>query len=563
MRQIPRRAAWALALITVTFILPVSAFGQSGQSIQQQASQAATAQAAGGGKQLSVDEAVALALEQNLNLQVQRLDPQLQDLSILQVKTAWTPVVSSTFSNRSATSPVSSVLAGAVDSLTNDNLIANVQAGQLLPWGADYHLSWSSSRFKSNSVFDSPNPLLQSNVSASYTQPLLRNFRIDGTRQQLLISRKNREITDVQLQQTVLTTTRAVKNAYWDLVFAHENLKVQQQSLDVARESLKNNKSRVQIGTMAPIDIIEAEAEVARNEEAVIIAEATIMGAEDALRQLILDPKTPEFWSTRFELTDQPTFRDQAADVEAAVRNAIANRTDLVQMKKNMEATDVNIRYFRNQILPDLNLQAGYGLTGQGGTVYEFDDGFPPVPLSSTRTAYSSVLSRMFTNDYHNWSLAVSVGYPIGRSAAEAGLARAKVSYAQSQLQLRSMELAVTTQVRAVGRQLNTNRKRVDATRASRQLSERRLEAEQKKFAAGMSNNFQVIQAQRDLAQARNAELQAVLDYNRSVIDFEVVQQAPLSGGGTVGLASASTVPQVSSGNVPTGGSTGSNRQQE
>jgi len=556
MRQIPRRAAWALALMTVIFILPVSAFGQSGQSIQQQASQAATAQAAAIGKQLSVDEAVALALEQNLNLQVQRLDPQLQDLSILQVKTAWTPVVSSTFSNRSATSPVSSVLAGAVDSLTNDNLVANVQAGQLLPWGGDYNLSWSSSRFKSNSVFDSPNPLLQSNVSASYTQPLLRNFRIDGTRQQLLISQKNREITDVQLRQTVLTTTRAVKNAYWDLVFAHENLKVQQQSLEVSRESLKNNKSRVQIGTMAPIDIIEAEAEVARNEEAVIIAEATIMGAEDALRQLILDPKTPEFWSTRFELTDQPTFQDQTVDVDAAVRNAIANRTDLVQMKKNIEASDVNIRYFRNQILPDLNLQAGYGLTGQGGTVFDFDDSFPPVALSSTRTAYGSVLSRMFSNDYHNWSLALSVGYPIGRSSAEAGLARAKVSYAQSQLQLRNMELAVTTQVRAVGRQLNTNRKRVDATRASRQLSERRLEAEQKKFAAGMSNNFQVIQAQRDLAQARNAELQAVLDYNRSVIDFEVVQQSPLSGG-TVGLANASTVPQVSSGNIATGGSTG------
>ena len=120
----------------------------------------------------------------------------------------------------------------------------------------------------------------------------------------------------------------------------------------------------------------------------------------------------------------------------------------------------------------------------------------------------------------------------------------------------------MTTQVREVARQLNTNRKRVDATRASRQLAERRLEAEQKKFAAGMSTNFQVIQAQRDLSQARNAELQAVLDYNRSVVDFEIVQQAPLSGG-TVGLANASTVPQVSSGNIATGGSTGSNRQQE
>jgi len=558
MRQITIRVACALALLTAPLVTPVA----SGQSLQQQATQSATAQAGAVTKRLSVDDAVALALEQNLNLQVQRLDPQIQDLNIAQVKTAWTPIVASTVTNRSATSPVSSVFAGAEDQLVNENFGATLQATQLLPWGANYNVSWSSSRFKSNSVFDSPNPLLQSNVSANYNQPLLRNFRIDGTRQQLLISRKNREITDVQLAQTVLTTTRAVKNAYWDLVFAHENLKVQQQSLEVSRESLRNNKSRVQIGTMAPIDIIEAEAEVARNEEAVIVAEAAISGAEDALRQLILDPKQPDFWATTFEPADAPSFREQVVDVEAAVRNAVERRTDLLQLRKNIEATDVNIRYFRNQILPDLNLQAGYGLTGQGGTVYDFSDGFPPIPLNATTTAYGSVLSRMFSNDYHNWSLMLTIGYPIGRSSAEAGLARAKVSYTQSQLQLRNMELAVATQVRAVARQLNTNRKRVDATRASRQLSERRLEAEQKKFAAGMSNNFQVIQAQRDLAQARNAELQAILDHNRSVIDFEVVQQAPLSGG-TVGLAAASTVPQVSSGNLPTGGSTGGSRQEE
>ena len=544
MGQISRRPALALALISATVLFPVSGFGQS---LQAQAAQAATGQT-GITKRLSVDEAVALALEQNLNLQVQRLDPELQDLTIAQVKTAWTPLVSSTFSNRSSTSPVSSFFAGAENQLTNDNFGATVQASQLLPWGANYNVQWSNTRLRSNSLFDSPNPSLQSAVGATYTQPLLRNFRIDGTRQQLLISRKNREITDVQLQQTVLATTRAVKHGYWDLVFAHENLKVQQQSLQVSLESLKNNKARVEIGTMAPIDIIEAEAEVARNEESVIVAEAQIMRAEDALRQVIMDPKSPDFWSIHFELTDQPTFRDQAVDVDSAVKNAMEKRTDLAQMRKSLEASDVNIRYFRNQILPDLNLQAGYGLTGQGGTVYEFGEGFPPPVLSSTTTAYGSVLSRMFSNDYHNWSLMLTVGYPIGRSGAEAGLARSKVAYSQSQLQLRNMELQVATQVREVGRQLNTNRKRVDATRASRQLSERRLEAEQKKFAAGMSNNFQVIQAQRDLAQARNAELQAILDYNRSFIDFEVVQQAPVSGNGGVGLATATGLQQQSQG---------------
>ncbi|HEY3382340.1 MAG TPA: TolC family protein, partial [Vicinamibacterales bacterium] len=499
----------ACALMLAAFLAPASVFGQTGQA--PATGQAATP-AAAAARRLSVNDAVKLALEQNLSLQVQRIDPQLQDLSIAQVRTAWTPNLSTTITNQSSTSQPSSFLSGVVDSAVSDRFQANVAANQLLPWGANYNVAWNSNRFKSNSAFDSPNPSLAASLSGSYTQPLLRNFKIDSTRQQLLISKKNREMSDVQLRQTVLATVRSVKNAYWDLAYAVANAKVQQQSLDIARESLRNNKSRVQIGTMAPIDIIEAEAEVARNEESAIVAEAAITRAEDGLRQLVFDPKTPEFWSMTFDLTDQPTFQAQTVDVDLAVKNALAQRTDIINMRKNLEATDINIRYYRNQTLPDLNVQGGYGLTGQGGKEIKFSNDFPPVPLSVIENGYGSTLSKMFSNDFHNWSFSVTVGYPIGRSAAEAGLARARVARSQTELQMRSLELQVTTQVREVARTVNTDRKRVDATRASRQLAERKLEAEQKKFQAGMSTNFQVIQAQRDLASARNAELQAVLD---------------------------------------------------
>jgi outer membrane protein TolC len=314
---------------------------------------------------------------------------------------------------------------------------------------------------------------------------------------------------------------------------------------------------------MAPIDIIEAQAEVARNEEAVIVAEAQITRAEDALRALVFDPKNPDFWNVRFELTEQPAFKAQAVDVDRAVKNALTKRTDLEQQRKNLEATDINIRYFRNQTLPDLNVQAGYGVTGQGGTTYDFTNTFPPLLLSSVTTPYSSVLSKMLGNNFHNWSFAVTVGYPIGRSTAEAGLARARVSYSQSQLQLRNAEMLVATQVREVARQLNTNQKRVDATRASRELAEKKLEAQQKKFAAGMSTNFEVIQAQRDLAAARNAELLALLDFNRSQVDFDTVQQAPVNGSVATGLATAASVQQQSTGsNTTTNTSGGTNRNQ-
>jgi outer membrane protein TolC len=339
-------------------------------------------------------------------------------------------------------------------------------------------------------------------------------------------------------------------------------MKVQQQSLDIARQSLQDNRSRVNIGTMAPIDIIEAQAEVARNEEAVIVAEAQITRAEDALRALVFDPKNPDFWATRFELTEQPAFKAQPIDVDGAVKNALTRRTDLEQQRKSLEAEDVSIRYYRNQTLPDLNVQAGYGLVGQGGTVFDFSNTFPPVLRSSANTPYSSVLSKMLGNDFHNWSLAVVVGYPIGRSQAEAGLARAKVSYSQSLLQLRQSELVVATQVREIARQLNTNQKRVDATRASRELAEKKLEAQQKKFAAGMSTNFEVIQAQRDLAAARNAELSALLDFNRSQVDFDTVQQAPVGGSVASGFATAASVTQGATGGTTTSTlATGTGRQ--
>jgi outer membrane protein len=528
-------------LVFAACLLPASAFGQSGGQSGQSGlvlPPLATDQPpAGTVKKLSIDEAVALALEQNLTLQVQRLDPQLQDLTIEQVKSAWTPNVGTTWTAGSSTSPTSSFFSGATDQLKSDKYNFSVQADQFLPWGGNYNVTWLNNKAKSNSIYDTPNPSLGSNLAASYTQPLLRNFRIDSTRQQLLISKKNREMTDVQLRQTVLITVRLVKNSYWNLAYAVENMKVQQQSLDISRESLRNNKSRVGIGTMAPIDIIEAEAEVARNEEAVIVAEADISRAEDALRQLIFDPKSTDLWNVRFELTDPPVFRAQDVDQNAAVKNALERRTDLVAMRKLLDADDINIRYFKNQILPDVNVRAGYGLAGQGGTNVKYDDSFPPIPISVVESGWGSVLSQMFSNDYHNWSMAVTVGYPLGRSNAEAALARAKVSYSQNALQLRGQELTVASQVREVVRTVNTARKRVDATRASRDLAQRRLEAEQKKFQAGMSTTFQVIQAQRDLASARNAELQAVLDYNRALVDLETVQEAPVNGA-TISLAS-------------------------
>jgi outer membrane protein TolC len=288
---------------------------------------------------------------------------------------------------------------------------------------------------------------------------------------------------------------------------------------------------------MAPLDIVQAEAEVAQREEGVILAEASIARAEDRLRALIANPvDQPEFWTMRLEPSDPPSYQPVAINLDAAVRNALAVRTDLVTTRKQIEANDISIRYFRNQSLPDVNAVVNYSAIGLAGTQFEFGEGFPPPVRNQTQRSFGTALGDAFMSDFPTWSVQLQVNYPIGASTAETNLARTRLQNTQARKQLQSEELQVTTQIRDLARNVQTNGKRIEATRASRALAEKRLEAEEKKFTAGMTSSFLVIQAQRDLAQARNNELLATIDYLKSVVDYETSQQAPLSGGGS-GLA--------------------------
>jgi outer membrane protein TolC len=254
----------------------------------------------------------------------------------------------------------------------------------------------------------------------------------------------------------------------------------------------------------------------------------------------------------RIEPTELPQVTMVTVDTDALVRNALDKRTDLDQTKKTIEASDISIRYARNQTLPDVTASIDYGLTGLGGTrlIRDSTGIFGGAVIGQTVRGFGSVLGDLFGNDFPNWTASLNIRYPIGTSQAEANLARARLQYAQSQTQLRNQQLQVSLQVRDSARQVQTNQKRMDTTRASRELAGRRLEAEQRKFAAGTSTNFLVFQAQRDLAQAQNNELRALLDYQRSLVDLDTVQEVPLTGG--AGSGSTTTV-------VATGGATTSN----
>ena len=501
-----------------------------------------------GVRQLAIEDAVRLALENNLGVQIARINPQIQDLSVALARSAWVPTFNSTVQASSTDTPNTSSLSGGIgNKVNNGRLASNFGLLQQTPWGGSYQVGWDSSRATTTNLFSNFSPQLQSSLSIDIRQPLLRNFSIDNLRQQVILTEKNREISDIAVEQTVATTSRAVRNAYWDLAYAKASLMVQQQSLDLARESLRETNSRIQIGTTPPIDAVEAEAEVAQREGAVIVAQEQIETAEDALRALVFNPQAPDFWTTQIEPTDLPPFQPITVDVDAAVRNALQMRTDLLQTRKSMEEDAINIKYFRNQSLPDVTASFDYGLTGLGGTQFVRGTGFPGPIIGETQRSFGSVLGDLFGNQFPNWTLGLNISYPLGHSPSEASLARAELQSTQTQAQLRNAELQVVTQVRNVARQVQTNAKLVESTRAARALAEQRLDAEQKKLAAGTSTNFIVFQTQRDLAQARNDELNAILNYNRSVVDLETVQRAPVVGAGTA------TVNTVTSGTVGVG----------
>jgi outer membrane protein TolC len=483
-------------------------------------------------RRLTADDAVRLAAENNLGLATARIDPILQDLSIDQTRASYTPSLNLTLLNNRSTNQNTGFLSGASgDKTTDSRLNSDVGVSQNLLWGGNYQLGWTSSRSTTNNVLSTFSPQIRSGLSAGFSQPLLRNFKIDGTRQQLLTGQKQREIADVQLRQTIARTARTVRNAYWDLAYAIASLQVQQQSLELARENLRNTRARIEIGTTPPIDEIEPEAEVARQEENVIIAESRISATEDVLRTLIFNPNDPDFWTIRIEPTERPQFQATAVNVEAATKNALERRGDLQQSRKSLEQSEITIRYLRNQTLPDLTANFDYSASGVGGTQLLRSSVIGGDVVSSTQRSYGAVIGDLFTSAYPTWSASVTVRYPLGKSAQDVSLASARLQYEQRLTQIRQQQVEVAQQVRDAGRQVETNQKRVDTTRRSREFAERRLDAEQRKLAAGTQTNYFVLQAQRDLAQARNTELSAILDYQRSVVDFETVQEIPIAGG--------------------------------
>ncbi len=483
------------------------------------------AQAPGPTLDLTMDAAVRMALEANLGLEASRLNLDSADHAIASARAAFLPTVGSSLSRSSQVSVPTDFTQGAAD-ITNRGLTVNSSFNHALPFGGtSYGVTWNNNRTSQIGGFPTFNPFLRSAFSVSVTQPLWRGLVTDQARTALTTSHRRRRVADLQYEQQTVRLEAVVRIAYLNLISAREGLRVAQQNMEIRQASLANARARVNVGAAAPIELISAEAEVASNQEQVLVAEAAIATAEDTLRTLIFDPGRPDYWQARINAIDAVQSEPRQIDVDAAIRTALENRLDLVAARQDLEISDLTLRVVRDATRPLVNLQANYATSGTGGTRFIYGQGFPPPVEGRTDRSFGSVLGDTFGAVYPQWSVGVNVSYPIGRSAADANLAQQEVTRRQSQLNIRELEIAIVQQIRDVARQVQSTYQRVVVTRAALAASEQQLEAEQRRFAAGLSTTLELQVRQGQLSTARTAELNAVIAYNRALIDLERLQK--------------------------------------
>jgi outer membrane protein TolC len=505
---------------------------QALQQTQQTPAQPAAA-APGATVDLTLQEVAQRALERNIDISVARLNPRLWDFSIAALESNYQPNLTSTVLDRSSTRlPTRQVEGGTGGKLTTGTVSWEGGWAQNLRWGGtSLSGGWQNSRQNSDDAFALRNPSYTSNLTFSITQPLLRGFRIDGTRAALQTARLSQDSDEIALQATIASTVAAARNAYWDLVFAAQAVEVAQQSLDLASKLVQDNQARVEIGTLAPIDVVSAQAEEATRRQALVQAQGTLATSELALNRLIVSGTDDPLWTAHINPVDRPPSTAEPIDLQAAVTRALQERTDLQQAKKTLASNDINLRNRVDQMKPALDLNASYGLAGLGGTQF-VRSGLGGGVSQTIPGGYADALRNITGFDAPTWSLQMNFSYPLGTSGAEANTARARLQQEQTQAQLKALELTIATDVTNAALTVRTDQQAVEAATAARDLAQKRLEAAQSKFEVGMATNFEVVQAQRDLRDAQNSELRAILDYRKALVTFEQVQTVSASRGG-------------------------------
>jgi outer membrane protein len=473
---------------------------------------------------MTLEEAIARAEAQNLDIQTARLSPRMQDYSLRAAQAVYNPTFSATYGYNNATNQSTSQLDGGARTSTERHTV-NTGITQQVPWyGGRLSLNFNNSKTSTNNTFSTLNPSYRSTASIDYTQPLLAGLKTDNQRAALQTQELQGDITELQLQSRIDNITEQVRQAYWGLRASIELIEIQRRSLAQAQTLLEQNQTRVRLGTMAQIQVIQAEAQVASAEQSLLNAEIQWRNQELVFKSLLISGADDPLLYQRINPIDLPVAEEQEVDLQGAIDTALRERTDIQQQRFERNIAEVDLAVTRDNRLPDLNLSASYSLQGTGGNLYD-RSGLGGTPVLVQQGGYFDGLQSIAGFDVPTWNVSLNFSYPLGMRSAKANLERARLQMEQRDLAIRSQELAIVTEVTNAGLAVRDTRLQLDAATRSRELAEQNASSELTRFNAGVATNYEVVQAQDDLTSARLSELRAVINHIDAIAEFERVQR--------------------------------------
>jgi outer membrane protein TolC len=465
-------------------------------------------------ERLSLEDCIIGAMKDNLRVAIEVLNPDIADYAVTRANEKYLPLLSFGYNNRE-TNTASYSWIDAADQVRSAYNDYNISLNQLIPTGGNLNVSLSSYKNDTNRSFQTINPRYGSTLDFNFTQPLLKNFGFKINRREIIIANNNREISENQFHETLLDTIYNVEEAYWNLVYSIEDLNVKKQSLQLARDLLEENKRKIEVGTMPPIEIYTAESEVANREADILQADRMVKTNQDRLKTILNRPILDEGELTEIIPSDKPVFERRKINLDEALNTALTNRPDLKASQIDIENWELNLGYASNQLLPDLNFNISYWSPGISGVQILYKDNNPlsGIIVGTLPGGSSDALKDAFDFRYKNWSVGLTLNVPLNTIFTRARYAETKLGLQQARLRLENQEKLIYLEIKTAVRDVEINYQRVEAYRAARELAVKKLEAEQEKFRVGKSTNFFILQYQRDVANARTAELKSTVDY--------------------------------------------------
>jgi len=497
---------------------------------------------------MTLREAIALALANNKDIEVARDNVKIAEYDLLTTRGAYDPRFSSQTYYEKLKSPATSFLSGASKVETSDFTGTARFEGLTPKYGGAYHVDFSSVRQTSNSQFSVLNPQYPTALTLSYAQPLLRGLRFDLPRRQIAVAKKNLSLTDAQFRQRAIEVITSVQRTYWDLVFALRNLQIQRDSLNDSRTQLAHNRRMVAEGSLAPIDVVAAETQVANFEQAEFSALEDVNRAENNLKNMIVENQKAKLWDVSIIPTDQADLTLPEVSLPDAMSAAVQNRQEFRQSDLAREINLLDQRLYRDQTRPEIDLIGSYGMVGNAGTLTSTSNpltasndlqrarvnelsvlaGLQPLPSTPTVAIPSSLIGgypqslvNLGSNQYNNFRVGVSISLPLHNRTAEGQLGHALVEGKRIATQREQLEQLIQVEVRNALQSLKTAEARLRSAAIARSTAEQQYESEKRKLDVGQSTVFLVLERQTALANARGNELRAQTDLNKSIAELQ------------------------------------------